>query len=219
MDIFLNSGSLIRRNVIGDKINVFFLKIKVLLKKYNSFKPNINDMNFPSKSWYALYTRPKNEKKICFYLRQKGIVTFLPMTTEVRQWSDRKKTITMPLFPNYIFVQISKSQLGCTDDISGAIRFIGIGKDASVIPDKVIESLRKIENKKASVEELKLFKGEKVRITNGDFIGVEGEFIRRGAKNLLAIGVEIMNRVVMIELDASQVRKLEPLEKRMKATI
>ncbi len=175
-------------------------------------------MNFPSKSWYALYTRPKNEKKICFYLRQKGIVSFLPMTTEIRQWSDRKKRIKLPLFPNYIFVHINEKQLGCIDDISGAIRFIGIGKKPSVIPDKVIESLQKIESKKTSVEELKFFKGEKVRIANGDFIGVEGVFIRKGMKKLLAIEVEIMNRVVMIELDMNQVRKLEPLERNTKTT-
>lgn len=168
-------------------------------------------MNKQSKRWYALYTRPQHEKKICTYLSQQGIHSFLPMTTEIRQWSDRKKKIERPLFPSYVFVHLQPNKLWIVGDIPGGIRFIGIGKQASPIPDEVIFSLQKIQFEEIQIQDLKLCRGERVRITSGKFIGVEGEFIYQGSKNMLGIAIDIMDRVVMIELESSQVRKLQPL--------
>jgi len=169
-------------------------------------------MNKHSKSWYALYTRSKHEKKICFFLKQKGIETYLPMTTKMRQWSDRMKKVELPLFPSYVFVHIHKSKLWHATESPGAIRFIGIGKSPTPIPDKVIESLQKVEKESLTVDNLNFYKGEKVKIISGKFIGVEGEFVRKGVKNILAIGIEMMNRVVIVELEASQVQQLQKIE-------
>lgn len=165
-------------------------------------------MNHPLKLWYALYTISKHEKKICFYLDQKKIQSFLPMTTEIRQWSDRKKKLVLPLFPNYVFVHIRADQLWKVTDVPGAVKFVGIGKKPSPIPDKVIEALQRIQFEPVLVEDLNLHEGERVRITNGNFMGLEGKYIRAGAKKYLAIEVEIMNRSVLVEIEASQVERI-----------
>ena len=44
-------------------------------------------------SWFAIYTRPKNEKKVTFSLEKMGIEAYCPMITQVKQWSDRKKKV------------------------------------------------------------------------------------------------------------------------------
>jgi len=56
--------------------------------------------------WYALYTRPRHEKKVYDQLVEKGVTSFLPLIEQVRQWKDRKKRIMMPLFSSYVFVRI-----------------------------------------------------------------------------------------------------------------
>ena len=47
-------------------------------------------------NWYALYTKPRWESKVEKALEKMGIETYCPMTTEVRQWSDRKKKLPPP---------------------------------------------------------------------------------------------------------------------------
>ena len=58
--------------------------------------------------WYVIYTKPKNEKKVAERLQQIEIEVFCPLVTVVKQWSDRKKKIQIPLFNSYVFVFIDR---------------------------------------------------------------------------------------------------------------
>ena len=58
------------------------------------------------KKWYALYTKPRWEKKIDSVLIRKGVESWCPLQKIERQWSDRKKIIEDPLFKSYVFVRI-----------------------------------------------------------------------------------------------------------------
>ena len=57
------------------------------------------------KTWYALYTKSRNEKKAHSALVSSGIDSFLPLIKNLKQWSDRKKWVEEPLFRSYLFVQ------------------------------------------------------------------------------------------------------------------
>ena len=57
-------------------------------------------------TWYAIYTKPRTEKKACEELTCKGISTYLPVVKTLKQWSDRKKWVEKPYFPGYLFVRI-----------------------------------------------------------------------------------------------------------------
>jgi len=59
-------------------------------------------------TWYALYTKPKNEKKVTEQLQKSGIEVYCPMVTQIKQWSDRKKKTETPLIPSYVFVNIEE---------------------------------------------------------------------------------------------------------------
>lgn len=54
--------------------------------------------------WYALYSRPRSEKKLAAALEQKGFEVYLPLLTIRRKWSDRIKVLEIPAFPSYVFV-------------------------------------------------------------------------------------------------------------------
>jgi hypothetical protein len=58
-------------------------------------------------NWYAVQTRARNEKVVCERLQEQGLATFLPLVTEVRRWSDRKKKVELPLFSCYVFVRLT----------------------------------------------------------------------------------------------------------------
>jgi transcription antitermination factor NusG len=57
--------------------------------------------------WYAVQTKSRHEKSVVAKLAEKRIETFLPIIQDVRQWSDRKKSVQVPLFPSYAFVRIA----------------------------------------------------------------------------------------------------------------
>ncbi len=56
-----------------------------------------------SDHWYALNVRPRFEKYVRTHLEDKGYEVFLPTYTATRRWSDRVKSVSLPLFPSYIF--------------------------------------------------------------------------------------------------------------------
>ena len=53
-----------------------------------------------------MQTKPRHEKRVAAELEEKGVMAFLPMLSEVHQWSDRKRQVELPLFTTYVFVQI-----------------------------------------------------------------------------------------------------------------
>ena len=54
-------------------------------------------------AWYVLYTKSRQEKKVAESLQAIGIEAFCPLVTVVKQWSDRKKKVQLPLINSYIF--------------------------------------------------------------------------------------------------------------------
>src|SRR5512147_949641 len=57
--------------------------------------------------WYALWVKSRHEFVTERELDRKGIETFLPTVSKVRQWKDRKKLVDFPLFPGYLFVRVT----------------------------------------------------------------------------------------------------------------
>ena len=77
----------------------------MIQEKLDSISTNVSTLN-----WYAVYTKPRAEKKLKEALEKKSIQNFLPLITEKKKWSDRQKLISVPLFASYVFVKIDYSQ-------------------------------------------------------------------------------------------------------------
>src|SRR5277367_5330430 len=97
-----------------------------------------------AESWYALHTRSRHEKIVAQRLAEWGVTTFLPMVTEVRRWSDRKKSVQLPLFGCYMFARFAASR---TDrlrvlGIDGVLRLVGARGEGSPIPDEQVDAVR-----------------------------------------------------------------------------
>lgn len=125
--------------------------------------------------WFAIYTRPKNEKKVTESLEKMGVEVFCPMITQVKQWSDRKKKVKVPLINSYVFVNIEEKDRNVVFQVSGVVRYLfWLGKPA-VIKEYDIEvlkdSLLGIFN---SFEVNKLKSGDQLTISKGPFYGKEG---------------------------------------------
>src|ERR1700749_2351257 len=88
--------------------------------------------------WYPVYTHPRTEKKAAAALLAKGIITYLPLQRQLKQWSDRKKWIEEPLIKSYLFVKITEHQQADVLMTKGIARFIYFSNKVATMPDKQI---------------------------------------------------------------------------------
>ncbi|MFE3848036.1 UpxY family transcription antiterminator [Flavobacterium sp. LB3P45] len=94
-------------------------------------------------NWYVVYTKPKWERKVAEQLGKIGIECYCPLITVVRQWSDRKKKIEVPLFNSYVFVQLAESDRNLVFQSTGAVRYLfWLGKPA-IVKEEEIDVIKK----------------------------------------------------------------------------
>lgn len=121
--------------------------------------------------WYALYTKPRYEQKVSKALMERGVETYCPVITEIRQWSDRKKKVKTPLFKSYVFVNIEENERGFVFDVPGVVRYLfWLGRPA-IVRDEEIEAIRQWMEEDA-VDEVQvedLSPGDKLTISSGAF--------------------------------------------------
>lgn len=137
-------------------------------------------------NWYALYTKPRWEKKVAQDLEKQGIETYCPEITEIRQWSDRKKKITTPLFKSYVFVHLDDKDRAKVFNIPGAVQYLfWLGKPA-VVRDEEIKTI-KLWLEDGRVEDIEvshLTPGDKLTIASGSFKGRDAVIQKIGNKRL-----------------------------------
>ncbi|WP_367864457.1 UpxY family transcription antiterminator [Pedobacter sp. WC2423] len=155
--------------------------------------------------WYVIYTRPQRENKISNYLSQKGIEFFFPTIKDVRQWNDRKKVISKPLFPSYIFVKIydSADYFNCLE-IDGVCYFVKFGKQLGRISQDEIDQLKIMVNYNGNIEisDECFQSGQKLQIEEGILAGLKGEMVKYNGKAKILIRTYILNRNILVDLSA-----------------
>ncbi|MBD5370650.1 MAG: UpxY family transcription antiterminator [Bacteroides sp.] len=157
-----------------------------------------DDREAYSKSWIALYTRPRSEKKVRDYLNSIGIENYLPVQYQLRQWSDRKKLVEVVVIPMVVFVAIERSGTFSIPSNSLILRplyQIGGGKKPALIPDSQIAQLKFIlgQSDYPVTFDSTIFKvNDKVRIVRGPLMGLTGEVVNCDDKYLeLAVPIGI----------------------------
>ncbi|MFV8333111.1 UpxY family transcription antiterminator [Flavobacterium sp. GSP14] len=122
-------------------------------------------------NWYVVYTKPKWEKKVAEQLINKGIACYCPLVTQVRQWSDRKKKVEVPLFNSYVFVQLPEAQRNMVFQSVGVVRYLfWLGKPA-IVRDEEIDTIQKwLDPAQANDVSLHSFQvGDAIQLESGPF--------------------------------------------------
>ena len=155
------------------------------------------------KSWLAIYTKPRWEKKIDSVLVRKGIESWCPLQKIERKWSDRKKVIEEPLFKSYVFVHIDESEKTRVLMTDGVLNFVHyLGKPA-VIREEEIDLIKKYLTEKEasfSVQSLEGFdENTRIKVNHGIFMDNEGTVVRGGKKKVY-VKLESLGQVMIVEI-------------------
>lgn len=157
-------------------------------------------------AWWAVYTRHQHEKTLAEMLSLKGLEVFLPLYESQRRWRDRKKLISLPLFPCYLFVRGSLNQKLKVLTTPGVHMILHRGQEIAVLPDEEIESIQRAVNGAGAVEPHPYLKcGTHVRVIRGSLEGVTGILVRKKNKFRLVLSVDMLAQSVAIEVDAVDV--------------
>ncbi|MCW3078873.1 UpxY family transcription antiterminator [Segetibacter sp.] len=154
------------------------------------------------KKWFAVYTKPRWEKKVGRVLEQKGIECWCPLRKVEKQWSDRKKVIEEPLFTSYVFVNINekeKTPVLMTDGILNFVYYVG---KPAVIRDEEIDIIKKYLSEKdasVSVQSLNsLDENTRIKVNHGVFMDTTGTVLKGGKKKVF-VKLESLDQVMIVE--------------------
>lgn len=158
-------------------------------------------------NWYVLYTMPRSEKKVASQILSLGMESFLPTHSVIRQWSDRKKKLEMPLFPGYVFVKTCGVKTSAVLRIKQVVNLVSIEKKPVVVRESEIALIQRVVNKEESVEHEEYMQaGDKVVVVQGELAGVEGIIINKQGRMRLLLRVEGIARAFSINISANQVQ-------------
>jgi len=158
--------------------------------------------------WYALNTRSNFEKQIAVELKTKGIEHYLPAYDEVHQWKDRKKKITVPLFPGYLFARFLDEPYLRLKVLAtaGVVRILGNSSRIEPVPEEQVEAVRAILNSRLPhFREILLSPGAPVRVIRGALAGVEGTLVRTKRQARLVITIPLLGQSIAAEVNAADV--------------
>lgn len=161
--------------------------------------------------WWALYTRHQHEKVIADMLTAKGFEVFLPLHSSVRRWKDRRKVLSLPLFPSYVFVRGGLNRKLQVVTTPGVFMALSRGGQLATIPESEIEAIRRAVEGYFDVEPHPFLRcGERVRVTRGSLEGVEGILVRKKNQFRLVLSVDMLAQSVAVEIDAADVEPVTP---------
>jgi transcription antitermination factor NusG len=128
-------------------------------------------------NWYAVYTKPRWEKKVAELLTRKKIENYCPLNRVRKQWADRKKIVYEPLFTSYVFVRVTEQeqiQLRKTDGIINLVYWLG---KPAIIKNEEIDIIKKFlsEHKHVSLEKTSVKVDDLVQVISGALMNYEGK--------------------------------------------
>ena len=161
------------------------------------------------KNWFAVYTKPRWEKKVAALLLERGIENYCPINKVTRQWSDRKKVVMEPVFKGYVFVKLEEAKKWEVKQVNGILNFVyWLGKPA-VIRDEEIDTIRRFLNEfdDVQVEPKGVVVNSEVRIRQGVLMNYHG------------IVIEVLGNRAVVKIDNLDIqlsahfdkKNLEPL--------
>jgi transcriptional antiterminator RfaH len=183
------------------------------IKQNNSVPSSIIQTGFKimhQQYWHAVYTRPRHEKKVLSQLQQEKIEAYLPLQTTIRQWSDRKKKVSEPLFSCYVFVKINAKEYYTILNKSGVVRYVSFEGKAATIPEKQIQLIKNILAQDLKISDINehISPGTKVEIIAGPLMGVIGELINYAGKSRVIIRIEEIEKSIIVNVPLHFLRQI-----------
>ncbi len=165
-----------------------------------------------NKQWYVFYTKSRQEKKVRDLLARNGYEAFLPMQKVMRQWSDRKKKVDLPLFNSYIFVRDFEHRIADILKTPGVAWNIRHNGKPAILRQEEYELIQRFITTGYFLEttgEIESFQvGDRAKIVDGPLAGVMGVLTGQDKNQRFNILLEGIQQVIQVQLPAALLAKV-----------
>jgi transcription antitermination factor NusG len=165
------------------------------------------------KSWFVFYTKSRQEKKVNELLKKRDFKTFLPLHRVLRQWSDRKKNVEIPLFSSYIFVFDFEYKIPAILEVPGIAWNIKLAGKPAVLRGEELDIIKRfietgftIETTAANSSTLKT--GERAKIIDGPLKGIEGVVLGPADRQSFNVVLEGIEQLIRVQIPSFLLKKL-----------
>lgn len=161
--------------------------------------------------WYVVKTNSRAEKKVFERLEDLGIEVYLPLVTTIRQWSDRKKKIEVPLISSIMFIHCKESELKLLYNISGFHSLLYFQGKPAVVREYEIQNLKILLQENLDFEKedfIHIQQGDKVEVIRGPFQGLIATSLEVSRTHKLIVQIESIEQRFVVHVPKSYVRKI-----------
>lgn len=162
-----------------------------------------------STNWFALRVKPQHEKAVAKQLANRFLEVFLPLYRSRRRWSDRVKTIELPLFAPYVFSRFRYEDRLKVLGISSVLSIVGFGGRPAPVSEEEIELMKLLTSQNNLIRPWPFLRlGQRVRVRDGPMTGVEGVLVREKTACRMVVNIHILQRAVAVELERESLERI-----------
>ena len=158
--------------------------------------------------WYVFYCSSRAEKKVEGLLRRAGYTVYLPLLATLRQWSDRKKWVDVPLLPGYLFVWAPETQIGAICATPGVVGVLRLAGRPGYLRAEEVETLKRLIASGYSLEMLpqEILPGKTVLVDDGPLRGLKGICMGEAGNRYFYVWIETLDQIVKAKIPAGALR-------------
>jgi transcription termination factor NusG len=157
--------------------------------------------------WWALHTKPRQEKALARQLLAQETPFYLPLIPRVSCIGGRRVRSLLPLFGGYLFL------FGTDDE---RMQSLATKRIAQILPVPQAEVMRRdLQSIRGLIEagvpltpEGRLQPGRRVRVKSGSLMGLEGVVVERRGEDRLLVAVHFLEQGVSIQISDFQVEPI-----------
>jgi transcription antitermination factor NusG len=170
-----------------------------------------NTTGYCPRQWFAVRVKSQRERSVAEAIGSKGFEEFLPLYEARRRWSDRVKSLELPLFPGYVFCRLDPIQRLPILTVPGVLHFVGIGKTPAPVDESEIAAIQTAVRSGLRVEPWEFLEvGQRVRMEEGPLAGLEGILTEVRKQYRVVVSLTLLKRSVSVEIDRHWLSPLNP---------
>lgn len=165
-----------------------------------------------TKAWYLVYTKPRQEWIAQANLERQGYPVYLPRIKQRRRRAGRPTDVIEPLFPRYLFIQLSQQtdNWGPIRSTLGVASLVRFGLEPATVPEALIAALRMRDDETGmqALDLPHLHVGQGVRIQAGPMQGFEGIFLARKSRDRVTLLLNVLGQQVRVSVGQDDIESV-----------
>lgn len=156
--------------------------------------------------WYAVHSKPREERKALEHLCRQGFEAFLPLISLEKVVRGRLKVVTEPMFSRYLFVKHDSQNQNFSSirSTQGVSRLVSFGPHPAQLSDALVSSIQRVHNEHAATHSCLITHGDPVLVVEGPLKGIRGVFQEPDGRKRAFILIEMISQHQRIEIDRKQ---------------